>query len=207
MTKPFIPAAHYPILTPYFEEIARPFAGKIWKKIAAEVTRRAEKNACVVDLGCGTGIALRMIRKQRPDLELTGFDIDHTILHVARRKAEGLDIRFIKASIEEVPIPDASANIVLSSLVFHHLDRETKKRALKEIRRILKLGKPFLLCDFSVPRKPWIGKIIARFSRSEPHLIDQLQGQLFQIAQETGATIDTVWTVYGCISMHILTFH
>jgi ubiquinone/menaquinone biosynthesis C-methylase UbiE len=206
MNKPFIPAAHYPILTPYFEEIARPFAGRIWKKITAEAVRRAAKNSHVVDLGCGTGIALRLIRKNRPDLNLAGFDIDHTIIHVARMKAEKLNIFFAKAPIDEVPIPDRSADVVLSSLVFHHLDREMKKNALREIRRILKPGKPFLLCDFSVPTKPWLGKVVASFSRSEPDIIHQLDGQLFQVAQEAGATIETLWTLYGCISLHILTF-
>lgn len=202
----FIPAAHYPALTPYFEELARPFAGRIWKRIVREVLKRAPKNATVVDLGCGTGIALRLIHKQRSDLELLGFDIDHDILHVARRKAEGMAVRFAKAPIDEIPMHNASADIVLSSLVFHHLDRETKKRAFGEIKRILKQGNPFFLCDFSVPTKPWVGKLVSRFSKSEPETISQLHGQLAQLACEVGASVETLWSMYGCITLHIITF-
>lgn len=206
MTKSFIPAAHYPALTPYFEELARPFAGRIWKAISREVLKRTEKNATVVDLGCGTGIVLRLHREQRPDLQLLGFDIDHDILHVAKRKAEGMDIRFAKAAIEKIPLSDATADAVLCSLVFHHLDAETKKQTLREVKRILKPGRPFLLCDFSVPTKPWVGKIVSRFSRSEPETISQLRGQLMQLAKEAGASVETLWTMYGCISMHLFVF-
>lgn len=206
MEKSFIPAAHYPILTSYFEEIVRPFAGKIWKSISKEIINKTEEHANVVDLGCGTGIALRLLHKQRPDLELTGFDIDHDILHVARRKAEGLNIRFVKASIDKLPIESSSADVVLSSLMFHHLDRETKMRALAEVKRILKSGKPFLLCDFSVPKRPWIGYLVGFFSKPEPEVREQIRGQLLVLGKEVGASVETLWTLYGCVSLHRFIF-
>lgn len=202
----FLPAAHWSFLTPYYEALARPFAHRIWKRITDEVVQRAPHSAVIADLGCGPGTVLRLISMRRPDLRLHGIDIDPEIINIAQKKNEHGSMTYDVAPITDLPFADASVDIVLSSLVFHHLTAETQRVAMKEIRRVLKPGGTFLLCDFSVPRKKWLMPIAALVLRIEASAPLQIRGQLFTLAKENKSTIETMWSAYGCISLHVVIF-
>lgn len=202
----FIPAAHYHFLTPCYEAFVRPYMGRIWKKIVTEAAKRSPKEGSVLDLGCGPGSILRRLRMLRPDLILIGTDIDPAIIRIARRKAKEMSIDYVVATIDEQDLPDRSVDCALSSLMFHHLSPETKQAALREARRILKPGGVFLLCDFSVPSKKHWWLSVEFWKHIEPEIIPQLRGQLFTLAKEAGATIETLHTFYGCVSLHLLKF-
>lgn len=202
----FIPAAHYHFLTPFYEALVRPYVGRIWKKIVAEAARRSPQEGLVTDLGCGPGSVLRRLRMLRPDLVLTGTDIDPAIVCIARKKAKEQGIDFVVAPIDRQDLPASSVDCALSSLMFHHLPLETKRKAFREVQRILKPSGVFLLCDFSVPdRKHW-WLSVEFWKHIEPEIIPQLEGELFTLAKEAGATIETLKTFYGCISLHLLRF-
>jgi len=202
----FIPAAHYHALTPYYENIVQLFSGRIWKSIALEAARRCPEGGVIVDLGCGPGSVLRKLRYLRKDLTLVGTDIDPTMIDIARSKALGKDITFSVTSIEKEPFADHSVDVVISSLMFHHLPQDIKRSTLKEVKRILKRGGTFLLCDFSKPSVRSRFLTVAFWKYVEPEIIPQLHGQLLDLAEEEGAQIQTPWTMYGCISLHILSF-
>ncbi len=204
--KTFIPAFHWHALTSSYEALARPFARRIWQRMAAEVIERAPCGGTVIDLGCGPGTVLRLIHDKRPDLKLIGADIDPAIIRIAEKQAGGKNIQFHIASIDEVPFEPQSAEIVISSLVFHHLDEPVKRRAFEQIRRILRPDGIFLLCDFSVPKRPWLIPIASAILAIEHEAPKQLRGQLFSLAREASATIETLQTYYGCISMHRVIF-
>lgn len=202
----FIPAAHYPVLTPLYELLVRPFSGRIWKRIAREASLRSPKEGMVIDLGCGPGTVLRHICRLRPDLHLTGTDIDPAMIHIAQHKTLRKSITFEVTSIEKQPLPDRSCDVAVSSLMFHHLPLATKLAAIAEVKRILKSNGAFLLCDFSVPRRTawWLSATF--WKHIEPEIIPQLEGELFTLAKEAGASIETLQTFYGCISLHLLRF-
>lgn len=201
----FLPAAHWHFLTSLYESLARPFARNIWKRMADEVIRQTPQNATVIDLGCGPGTILRLIRLKRSDLELTGADIDPNIISIAKKEAEGMNIQFNVASIDQVPFEKQSADLVVSCLMFHHLDEDVKRRAMMEIRRILKPNGIFLLCDFSVPKYAWLTPIASLLLRIEHEAPKQLHGQLFELARQANMKIETIATFYGCISIHKIT--
>ncbi len=201
---PFIPAAHWHFLTSSYEVLARPFAGRIWKKIANEVAARAPQNATVMDLGCGPGTVLRLIRKQRPDLTLFGADIDPAIIDIAKKRSTDRRIIFRIASIDNLPFQDSTADIIISSLMFHHLDEPTKRTALNEIRRILVPSGTFLLCDFSVPTYSWIAPIAAIILAWEHEAPKQLRGQLFDLVRNTDMKMNTLTMFYGLIALHVI---
>ena len=108
----------------------------------------------VLDVGCGTG-DLTLLAKQRVGTagRVCGIDAGPEMIGVARRKAAKarLEIDFRVEPIEALTFPDQSFDVVLSSLMMHHLPDELKPHALAEIRRVLKPGGRVLIADFKRP--------------------------------------------------------
>lgn len=109
----------------------------------------------VLDVGCGTGV-LAVLAKKAVGREGTaaGLDLAPNMIRQARRKAEqaGVEIDFRVASIDAIPYPDSSFDLVTSSMMFHHLPVTIKEKGLAEIHRVLKPTGRFFLCDYASPR-------------------------------------------------------
>jgi ubiquinone/menaquinone biosynthesis C-methylase UbiE len=104
----------------------------------------------VLEIGTGTGNLALMVAKRHPGVEVIGLDPDPLALGRARRKSarRGLDVRWDLGSAADLPYESASIDRVLSSLMFHHLDEDTKRAALAEVHRVLKPGGSLHLMDF-----------------------------------------------------------
>lgn len=104
----------------------------------------------VLDVGCGTGTLALALKQSERTASITGLDGDPGILELARRKATaaGAEIAWVEGRADALPFADATFERVVSSLVFHHLDRPTKLAALREIRRVLVAGGEFHLADW-----------------------------------------------------------
>lgn len=150
MSIKYIPAFNYNFLTPYYDffvELAG--YGKIQRnKVINLLDLKTDDN--LLDIGCGTGTLLTLAKEKYPDIDMTGIDIDPEILSIARKKSQeaNLEIKYIEASSSKLPFTDKSFNVVVSSLVFHHLPTDIKIQTIKEIYRILKRDGRFLLADF-----------------------------------------------------------
>jgi len=110
----------------------------------------------LLDLACGTGTLARMVAQENPAITIHGLDGDPDILELARRHArnEGREIHFDQGMSFAMPYPDGTFDVVVSSLFFHHLNATNKRRTLAEVRRILKPGGNFLVCDWGKPANP-----------------------------------------------------
>src|SRR4030095_13263389 len=87
------------------------------------------------------------------------------MIAVAKEKAAqaGSAIDLQVALIEAIPFPDASIDLVTSSLMLHHLPDDLKSRGFQEIRRVLKPGGRFLAVAFKAQSHPAIGHLISIF--------------------------------------------
>jgi len=138
-------ATHYDKLT--FTERSR-----IRRKQMALIGLKGGKS--VLDVGCGTGSLSILARLAVGDAgRVCGIDIAPRMIRKAKEKAERskLDIDFQTASITRLPFPEERFDVVISSLVFHHLPLPIKKDGLGEIYRVLKRSGRFFLADFSAP--------------------------------------------------------
>jgi len=121
------------------------------KQIALMDIREGEK---VLEVGCGTGVLSILSKLAAGEAgEVEGIDIAPAMIARAQQKAgrAKLKIGFKAASIDELPNPDSYFDLVISSMMFHHLPVDIKKRGLEEIFRVLKEEGRFFLCDFLTP--------------------------------------------------------
>jgi len=68
----------------------------------------------------------------------------------ARRGAQqqDLDVDFRVGSIMDLPYPDVFFDVVLTSIMFHHLDLAEKRRAVAQVARVLKPGGRYVSAEF-----------------------------------------------------------
>ena len=124
----------------------------------------------VLDVGCGTGsLTIGALGRVGPTGKVHGIDAAPEMIEVARRKARhlaaqtGAEIDFRVGLIEDIPFPDDQFDLVLSSLMLHHLPLDLKGQGFLEIGRVLKPGGRFLAVDFQPPTKGWLGHLATNF--------------------------------------------
>lgn len=151
----YIPALRFRFLTRLYDPVValttreRRFKRRVVDEVAASAGR-------VLDLGCGTGTLTIALAERYPQADLHGLDGDPEALAIARRKAHrlGAEITFHEGLAQELPFPSGQFDAVVSSLVFHHLSTDVKRRALERIVDVLVPGGRLLLVDWGRPHGP-----------------------------------------------------
>ena len=121
----------------------------------------------VVDVGCGTGsLAIAAKRRVGASGSVHGIDASLEMIAQARAKsaAAGADVTWEIGHADALPCADGSVDVVLSTLMMHHLPRVVREAFAAEIRRVLKPGGRALVVDFEPPAKKR-GGLISRLHR------------------------------------------
>jgi ubiquinone/menaquinone biosynthesis C-methylase UbiE len=121
--------------------------------------------AAVLDIGCGTGtLAIASTRHVGASGTVHGIDASPPMIARATRKAEkaGVNAVFQLAAAEQLPYPDHRFDIVLSTMMLHHLPGTTREQCAREIKRVLKPGGRVLAVDFGGRQH---GGVLAHFHR------------------------------------------
>lgn len=106
----------------------------------------------ILDIGCGTGtLAIQVKRYVGKAGRVAGIDPGNQQIARARAKAARLNlpIDFQIGVIEQLPFPDQSFDVVLTTLMMHHLPDSLKRQGLSEIVRVLKPGGRLVIADFT----------------------------------------------------------
>lgn len=102
-----------------------------------------------VDLGCGPGYLVVELASRLPGLQVTGVDLSQEMLITASEFAwesgVGDWVAFRQGDAQQIPFPDASLDLVVSTLSLHHWSNPVV--VFNEIARVLKPGGAFLIFD------------------------------------------------------------
>lgn len=132
-----------------FDMISRlPHMALLRRAIAAEAAALCSQGEAI-DLGCGPGYLVVEMAQRFPGLHVTGVDLSPALLSTAEAFARDAGVgeraAFRQGDARQIPFPDASLDLVVSTLSLHHWSEPAA--VLDEVARVLKPGGAFYIFD------------------------------------------------------------
>ncbi|MFC7382412.1 methyltransferase domain-containing protein [Sphaerisporangium rhizosphaerae] len=120
----------------------------------------------VLDVGCGTGYLSRLLAPVvGPGGHVTGLDPSPAMVEYARRRAPG-NCDYVVGGGQDLPFPDGSFDLVVSSLAVHHIPIGDRPEALRQMFRVLRPGGRLLIAEFRPPTGRLAGHLIGLLTAS-----------------------------------------
>jgi len=107
-----------------------------------------DRNARVLDLGCGTGLELEEYFRLNPDASVTGIDLSEAMLNALKEKFPGRKIRLIRNSYFDEPLGEKAYDAAVSVESLHHFPAEQKENLYRKLHAALKEDGCFVLTDY-----------------------------------------------------------
>ena len=149
----------------------------------------------VVDIGCGTATASIALARRFPEAQLTLLDLSPYQLAAARRQAQRACIaertEYMHADAEATGLPDGSADLVMSTLLFHELPRPHARSIASEVYRMLQPGGRFVEFDPIQRALPWqwadraVNTLLAKWIH-EVYWLEYMSQPLWEVCRDAG---------------------
>jgi ubiquinone/menaquinone biosynthesis C-methylase UbiE len=109
---------------------------------------RDQRKLRLLDIGCGTGRFLDLVKQVWPRLPSLGLDLSEPYIKYAKRHLRRRSwINFVVGNAESIPAPEASYDAVTSIFMFHELPPKVRRIIFGECARVLKPGGRLVLVD------------------------------------------------------------
>jgi SAM-dependent methyltransferase len=154
--------------------------GPLFERIAADIAAIAPEGTRLLEVGCGPG-RLSTLLASRFGLDVTGLDLDPAMIERARTNAEhsghggGRRPSFLVGDASSLAFPDASFDVVVSTLSMHHWTDATA--GLNEIGRVLRPNGRALVWDFRGGSVPLHGRL--------PDPVERARGSSLRVVSAT----------------------
>ena len=146
----YIPALKYGWLTALYDPLLQATLQEYTFKLRLIEQASIQPSHDILDLGCGTATLTLCVKRLYPEAQVVGLDADPKVLEIARAKLKEtrMDVGLDLGTSFRLPYPDRYFHRVLSSLLFHHLTPENKRRTLSEVFRVLRPGGELHVADW-----------------------------------------------------------
>ena len=154
----WVPALRFQWATPLYQTIVELFCRDDYVKKQLLNCIQGQHNLKILDVACGPGKLPRLLAQQQgPCCHITGIDIDPEMVAKASEETKqyslNQQITILQGDctkLHELFAP-ATFDVVIESLMFHHLTDSQKRAAVAEIKRVLKPGGVFYFVDWVKP--------------------------------------------------------
>jgi ubiquinone/menaquinone biosynthesis C-methylase UbiE len=166
----YIPALRFNWLTKIYNPLIAFTMPELKFKAALISQADIKPGHYVLDFGIGTATLSILLRKNQPECHIDGVDVDENIIKIAKEKIEKEKAQIVISRYDGIILPyeDNTFDRVITSLVFHHLDKEQKLNSLKELKRVLKPSGELHIADW--------GKATSLLMRTLFYLVQVLDG-------------------------------
>ena len=117
-----------------------------WKDFLAWADSKIDnKPSSIADIGCGNGNLIDCINKLYPNASICGVDLAEELFKPAKSRFSKADkVAFRVGSLERLPFPDNSLDLITCTEVLEHTFHKTFMSSFSEVRRVLKVGGHYL---------------------------------------------------------------
>jgi len=151
------------------------------------IDNRRESYTVVVDVGCGQGRSLRLLKDAFHPQRLIGIEFDEENLRLARLrvKDDQTQTEFLQCDCAAIDLPDGVADLVFCHQTFHHLVQQDE--ALAEFNRILKTGGLLL---FAESTKAYIHSWVIRWLFAHPMDVQRTADEYLTMIRAHGFQVE-----------------
>jgi ubiquinone/menaquinone biosynthesis C-methylase UbiE len=160
-----------------------------WRPALLEaVSETLPRAGTIVDVGAGTGSFAIALAAARPDAAVLAIDGDADVLERARRKPGADRVEWRKGLAGALPLATGQADVIVMSLLLHHLEPDPKRAALTDARAALRPGGWLHVADWGRPRGalPRAGFAALRILDGRAGTADHAAGRLPALIADAG---------------------
>lgn len=157
---------------------------RIIPPIVEFAAQRPGKSTRILDVACGTGRTLQLLRGAFPQASLFGVDLSPAYLRKANQSLSEIPgelPQLLHHNAEDLPYADRYFDIVTSVFLFHELPASARQNVITEMARVAAPGGLLVICDsIQLDDSPELVESMEAFAKTfhEPYYRDYIRDDL-----------------------------